>query len=139
MTRIVVGRGNGKAQRCLEALVKYEMMKRSNAMTDDELAEDYALENYEYYEEGQTDYKALKRAFLAALKAGRPKWHKVADSDLPPICKGCESISVKVVDEYDRIIIYDWSNERWIDCEGDHLGVQPTFWCEIPTYSEEQK
>jgi hypothetical protein len=75
MTRIVVGRGNWKAQRCIEALVKYEMMKRSNSMTsDEELAEQYALENYEYYGEGQTDYKALKQAFLAALKAGKEKY-----------------------------------------------------------------
>ena len=50
MTRIVVGRGNWKAQRCIEALVKCEMMKRSNAMTDNELAEDYAIENKEEFE-----------------------------------------------------------------------------------------
>lgn len=52
-------------------------------MTDEEMAEEYAVENWEHYEEGQTDYKALKQAFLAGLKAGRPKWHKVADGDLP--------------------------------------------------------
>ena len=52
-------------------------------MTDEEKAEEYAIENWEWYEAGQKDYEALKQAFLAGLKAGRPKWHKVADGDLP--------------------------------------------------------
>jgi hypothetical protein len=37
-------------------------------MTDEEMAEEYANENWEHYEEGQNDSKALKQAFLAGLK-----------------------------------------------------------------------
>jgi len=37
-------------------------------MTDEEMAEDYANENWEHYEEGQNDSKALKQAFLEGLK-----------------------------------------------------------------------
>ena len=71
-------------------------------MTDEEMAEAYANENWEHYEEGQNDSKALKQAYLAGLKAGKDmaeadlatiaymhgaeryktKWHKVADGDL---------------------------------------------------------
>jgi hypothetical protein len=55
-------------------------------MTDEEMAEEYANENWEHYEEGQNDSKALKQAFLAGLKASRPQWHYVKD-ELPPIKK----------------------------------------------------
>jgi len=46
-------------------------------MTDEEMAEKYAIENWKHYEEGQTNYKALKQAYLAGLKAGKSKWHKL--------------------------------------------------------------
>ena len=40
-------------------------------MTDEEMAEDYAETNWEWYEDGQRDYIAIKQAFLAGLKAGK--------------------------------------------------------------------
>ena len=49
-------------------------------------AEEYAIENWEHYEEGQNDSKALKQAYLAGAELGYNKaneWHKVADGDLP--------------------------------------------------------
>ena len=49
-------------------------------------AEEYAIENWEHYEEGQNDSKALKQAYLAGAEFGYNKaneWHKVADGDLP--------------------------------------------------------
>ena len=54
-------------------------------MTDEEMAEEYANENWEHYEEGQNDSKALKQAYLAGLKAGRPQWHDLRkdQNDLP--------------------------------------------------------
>ena len=43
-------------------------------MTEEEkLAEEYAIENWEWYEAGQKDYEALKQAFLTGLKAGKNK------------------------------------------------------------------
>lgn len=48
-------------------------------MTDVKMAEKYADENWERYESGQDDYKALKQAYLAGFKAGRPQWHKVTN------------------------------------------------------------
>lgn len=41
-------------------------------MTDEEMAEEYAIKNWKHYKEGQTDYKALKQAHLTGLKAGKP-------------------------------------------------------------------
>ena len=49
-------------------------------------AEEYAIENWEHYEEGQNDTKALEQAYLAGAEFGYSKaneWHKVADGDLP--------------------------------------------------------
>ena len=61
-------------------------------MTDEELADEYA-HNHIHYEVAKrkdgTDYAkevssvTIKQAYLAGLKAGRLKWHKVADVDLP--------------------------------------------------------
>ena len=42
-------------------------------MTDEELEEKakrYAIENWEHYEEGQTDYEALREAYIAGAKEG---------------------------------------------------------------------
>lgn len=96
-------------------------------MTDKEMAHEYAIENWEHYEEGQSDYAALKQAYLAGLEAGRPKWHKVADGDLPDDNR-------TVLDEagdrfyYFRGHFYYESDSRF-DC-------QPIAWCELPQYTE---
>ena len=48
-------------------------------MTKEELekeAEQYAIENWEHYEEGQTDYKALKQAYLDSAE---PREKRIAD------------------------------------------------------------
>ena len=53
-------------------------------------AEEYAIENWEHYEEGQNDSKALEQAYLAGAEFGYNKaneWHKVADGDLPDNCR----------------------------------------------------
>ena len=57
-------------------------------MTDEAMADKYAFENREscMYDDRigwETDHVARKRAFLAGIEAGRSKWHKVADGDLP--------------------------------------------------------
>lgn len=61
-------------------------------MTDEEMAEEYAeceqcahCINPQHCpgKEDCYDFDKVKCHFLAGLKAGRPKWHKVADGDLP--------------------------------------------------------
>ena len=80
------------------------------------------------------------KSFLAGLKAGRPKWHDLRKNrnDIPPLDKDCERTSIKVVDDYGRVITYDYGSERWRDYEGDSLGLQPDFWCEIPTFTDKE-
>ena len=52
-------------------------------MTDEELSMEFVL-NYPKIEKGELlTTKDLQNAYLAGLEAGRPKWHKVADGDLP--------------------------------------------------------
>lgn len=95
-------------------------------MTDEEMAEDYAEKNWEWYEDGQRDYIAIKQAFLAGLKAGSLKWHKVADGDLPK-------------NENDVLV---FSGEEWRMCVGRYspknkaweAGCDTVAWCEIPEY-----
>ena len=55
---------------------------------------------------------------------------------LPPLWEGCERTSIRVVDNYDRIITYDYDSERWRDLDGDSLGIQPDYWCEISQFKE---
>ena len=67
--------------------------------------------------------------FLAGLKEGKPKWHKVADGDLPK-------------DENDVLV---YSGEDWRMCVGRYspkykaweTGCDTIAWCEIPKYTEE--
>ena len=51
-------------------------------MKDEEMAEEYA-EVHQMYVGSYCSYNALKRAFLAGLKAGRPQWHKIESKVSP--------------------------------------------------------
>ena len=103
-------------------------------MTDEEMAETYAVENWEHCEEGQTDYKVLKQAYLAGLKAGRPKWHKVADGDYPPCEKG--NYTINVLTDKGDIAYYSYDDECWIVEPSSAEIDSPDAWCEIPKYKE---
>lgn len=48
-------------------------------------AEEYAIENWEYYEEGKNDSKALKQAYLAGAEFGYNKAFIEADKNLKAI------------------------------------------------------
>jgi len=96
------------------------------------IAEDRVRQDIEY-----TFRKSAEFGYNKALEAGGPKWHKVADGDRPPLDEGCSRASVLAVNEYGRIMMYDYGSERWRDYEGDILDVQPEFWCEIPKYTKE--
>jgi hypothetical protein len=66
----------------------------------------------------------------AGLKAGKPKWHKVADGDLPK-------------DENDFLV---YSGEDWRMCVGRYspkykaweAGCDTIAWCEIPKYTDKE-
>ena len=117
-------------------------------MTDEEMAEEYenaqdfcGLLDVLFEEQYNQDYGGLscyispyiEQAYLAGLKAGRPKWHKVADGDLPI--------------EHEYVLVYtDLANYYVSERVNDHFmtkgfGFIPMStviaWCEIPKYTKE--
>lgn len=68
----------------------------------------------------------------AELKAGRPKWHKVAAGDYPPCEKGYYTINV--LTDCGDIAYYDYDEGCWI-AEPSSAEIDPPIaWCEIPKY-----
>jgi hypothetical protein len=63
-------------------------------------------------------------SFLAGLEAGRPKWHKVADGDLPKEECGW------VCNQDGLPCYFDWGTEQWLDCEGTQ--IRTTEWSNMP-------
>lgn len=101
-------------------------------MIDEEMAEKFASSGYAL---GCTKspFETAKEAYLAGLKAGRPKWHKVADGDLPSVC----SI---VLDECCNKVWYV-GNGKWLTYSEFYektIGTNPPIaWCEEPEYIED--
>jgi hypothetical protein len=128
-------------------------------MTDEEMAEEYAEKNKKIYGSDEyadiTDYISIKEAYLAGLKAGKPKWHKVADGDLP---KGGEygenniHRNIYIKDRYGNLYTGNYfpkDKTHAEDCfaveflewgfQGSQFckKAQISEWCEIPQYTEE--
>lgn len=110
-------------------------------MTDEEMAEEY--KESKRHKSFRTDigkvsieYEAylnnLKSAYLAGLKAGRPKWHKVADGDLPSIYTTVLDGNGDRVerDEHGKWQAYSEYYERYEEID------PPKVWCKIPKYKE---
>ena len=73
-------------------------------------------------------------SFLAGLKAGKPKWHKVADGDYPPCEKGNHTINV--LTDCGNIAYYNYDEECWVAEPASAETEPPIAWCEIPKYEE---
>ena len=104
-------------------------------MTKEELekeAEEYAGTVHRYRDaQGETEQmEDVAEAWKKGYEAGRPKWHKVADGDLPK-------------DENDVLV---YSGEDWRMCVGRYspkykaweTGCDTIAWCEIPTYTDKE-
>ena len=92
--------------------------------------------------------KALKQAFLAGLKAGKPQWHKLDwKKDFPDVDK-LVRVRTKSDEEYicqtylyyptedeigygSVIIQFEELNGDWVDDN------EIEYWCEIPTFDKE--
>ena len=91
-------------------------------MTDEEMAKEY-VHSHTHYDvakrEDGTEYAkevsgvTIKEAFLAGLEAGRPKWHKVADGDLP---KNRRNVYVVYLNGYNEIekTIASFRHKYWV-------------------------
>ena len=90
-------------------------------------AEEYAIENWEHYEEGKNDSKALKQAYLAGAEFGYNKaneWHFVKDVEYPT-----HSNRVLVLtDEGVGFGIYGLDNKKWYTYD---TGFDVIAWKEI--------
>lgn len=102
-------------------------------MTDEEMAEEYAkkeccitCKNINHFCKDKCEcWVFAKKGFLAGLELGRPKWHKVADGDLP----NCEHGHTVFNQDLDRVII---RNGRFEHLDGYPIKV--VAWCEIPKF-----
>ena len=70
-----------------------------------------------------------------AFNAGRLKWHKVADGDLPEngievLNENCDKVRYDVIG-YSGWIAYSDYEERYVEVDA------PIAWCEVPIYTEE--
>ena len=114
-------------------------------MTDEEIAEQFAatisgLETTCSLLSAKDKSHAYRlgryEGFLAGLKAGRPKWHKVADGDLPKW--NCENILLYNKDHFcvthSYSLGYYENGIFYNDCEMEEDTIA---WCEIPLYEEE--
>ena len=119
-------------------------------MTDKELAEEWIKEHSGLvgsYKFVKYDYDSLQQAFLAGLKAGRPKWHKLDwEKDFPDVDKLvrvrtktgaeyiCETYSYEPAeDEIGHghfITQFSELNGDWVDDN------EIEYWCEIEPFKE---
>lgn len=118
-------------------------------MTDEEMAEEYTdrtrivdentragtdcISLVQDYEGNYIDiHERIKQAFVAGLKAGKPKWHKVADGDLPTKEKQY-LLKFKDGDIHVPYVGIDGNLEPFIiTTEGIDFFNDIEKWCEIP-------
>ena len=105
-------------------------------MTDEQkLAERYVNRIPIFADEGEGFSRTqMQQSFLDGLEAGRPKWHKVADGDLPNenkryLCKIKEFVGSGINYE---CFDYDTEYSSWKNACGDVIE-----WCEIQKCTEE--
>ena len=108
-------------------------------MKDEEMAEEYCNNEvpFDTTESGEKLYTEndLKYAYLAGLKAGRPKWHKVVDGDLP---KENNLYLVAIKDNGLAIAYFNglhWETKFNLGDFG-HCLETVIAWCEIPKFEE---
>lgn len=87
--------------------------------------------NYERGVDTKTCYDELEYLLQRAFIAGKPKWHKVADGDLPK-------------DEAEYLVIFESDGTRYRGLESYYPDEKEwsticniIVWCEIPKYKEE--
>jgi molybdopterin-guanine dinucleotide biosynthesis protein A len=73
----------------------------------------------------------MQRAYLAGLEAGRPKWYKVADGDLPKIGKPC-----LVYLANDNVITAKLREDNVWTTNGRNAFENVIAWFEIPIYNK---
>lgn len=99
-------------------------------MTEKEIAEEYYYKTYPVtLNIGEEERKKeVTDIFLAGLKAGKPKWHKVKSGDLPP-----EDTKVLAFMAGGEVCIAHFYRKNvW-----DKIGIV-IAWCEIPQCKDKE-
>lgn len=109
-------------------------------MTDEEMAYEYA----KYDDNGRVSVNDDKfKGFLAGLNAGRPKWHKVADGDLPKHCRYGSRTSEYVLAKFKSgntgVCYFDFYLLGWFADGYPEQFKNIIAWCEIPKFKEEEE
>ena len=103
----------------------------------EEYAEEYYYKKYPVTlnigEEGRK--KEVIDIYIAGFKAGKPKWHKVADDDYPPCEKG--NYSINIFTDKGNIAYYNYDMECWVAEPSSAEIDPPVAWCELPTFDKE--
>ncbi len=108
-------------------------------MTEKEMAQEYE-KNAEYIEIDDYGHKVygsqdIEQAFLAGLKAGRPKWHKPSEK-LPEECSLVLAFefedSEPTLFEFVTSNTWEWMPRRIACLHNDQIKC----WCEIPKFKE---
>ena len=106
-------------------------------MTDEEMAKEYSKSVCAWIEDREPlDEIDIQEAYLAGLKAGRPKWHKVADGDLPKKDERFLSkISIPVMTQSNGFAFYSFEYKKWC-FQGKVVDV--IAWCELPQFTDKE-
>lgn len=67
---------------------------------------------------------------IAGFEAGRIKWHKVADGDLP------ESLMSVINQDGEKVVYNDYCKTWRYDDTNEYFCATPIAWCEIPKFGE---
>lgn len=112
-------------------------------MTEEEMAEEWVEKEISL---GTSMYNPqiehyCKQAFLVGLKAGKPKWHKVADGEYPSKEQLGKSFIVAFAFNDKTQEYYSFDCAEYIDkenfCTHTNNDDKVIAWCEIPKYTEE--
>lgn len=111
-------------------------LKAGKGMTDEELAEGWVTDNTGFNPKEPLGKIAI-RTFLGGLKAGRPKWHRISDGDLP---KENKLYLVEIKDNGLAIAYFDgllWETRYNLGDSG-HCVETVIAWCKIPTFTDKE-
>ena len=103
----------------------------------EEYAEEYYYKNYPVtLNIGEEERKKeVTDIYIAGFKAGKPKWHKVANGDYPPCEKG--NYSINILTDKGNIAYYNYDMECWVAEPSSAEIDPPVAWCELPTFDKE--
>lgn len=87
------------------------------------------------YDAGEDCYEDSHEGKWVKREAGKPKWHKVADGDLPSVHatflnENCEKVEYLGEGKWEA---YSEYYEEYVEVD------PPIAWCEIPQYTEDKE